>query len=220
MKSRAVKAVMSQPSDPQASEWKSALVLNQGEMIHTYWYGDRAIMQMGVVNGRSQMTEVRKHGVLVLTSQKLVFLEKRGVFNKSFYMDVGLELESIGGVSMGGLIMKYVSIGSMNGEFKFHLSGIDNNNFESFRGAVTSEIEARKVELQKQSVANTVQAMVDFSTLRDYMTKGGITVQTVKCPQCKAPLTMPETGSLAKCSYCGSTVYASDIMDKFKQLIG
>jgi ribosomal protein S27AE len=116
--------------------------------------------------------------------------------------------------------MKYVSIGGATGENKFHLDGIDDKTFASFRDAILAQIQSRKQEIEKERTRSDVQAMLDFSILKDYMTKGGISVQSIKCPQCKAPLTMPENGSFVKCGYCGSTVYASDIMDRVKQLIG
>ena len=200
--------------------WQDALLLDQGESILQYWEGDHAVNEMWNVNGRSQVVEVRKHGFLVMTSRKLVFLERRGVFRQSYYLDMGLQLESIEGISMGGLLMKYVSIGAATGENKFHLTGINEKTFEGFREAVTSRIASRKQEIEKERARESVEAMIDFSALREYMANGGISVQAVKCPQCKAPLSMPESGSFVKCAYCGATVYASDIMDRVKQLIG
>lgn len=176
--------------------------------------------EMGTVNGRSEQVEVRKPGVLVLTSRKVVFLEERGLFNKSYHLDLGIQLESIEGISMGGLLMKYVSIGGTMGENKFHLEGIDDKVFGTFKQVVLSQIEQRKEELEKEKANDSVELILDFSLLRDYMTKGGISVQAVKCPECKAPLALPENGNVVKCSFCGSTIYASDIMDRVKQLIG
>jgi hypothetical protein len=169
---------------------------------------------------KGEMVEMRKPGYLVMTSKKIVFMEERGVFNKSYYLDCAIELESVGGIAMGGMWMKYVSIGGTTGENKYHLEGVDEKTFAAFRDAIMTQIQTRKQDIEKERTRNDVQAMLDFSILRDYMTKGGISVQSVKCPQCKAPLTMPENGSFVKCTYCGSTVYASDIMDRVKQLIG
>ena len=194
--------------------------MDQGESVCAYWKGDHAVNELGEVNGRQEMKEVRKHGFLVLTSRKVVFMEERGVFKKSYHLDCGLDLESVEGISMGGMWMKYVSIGGTTGENKFHLEGIDDKTFESFRGTVTSQIDSRKKEIERLRAVESVQVMIDFSALKDYMNKGGISTQAIKCPQCKAPLSMPESGNLVKCSYCGSTVYASDIMDRVKQLIG
>jgi len=169
---------------------------------------------------KGEMVEVRKPGFLVMTSKKIVFMEERGLFNKSYYLDCAIELESVAGIAMGGMWMKYVSIGGGTGENKYHLEGIDEKTFAAFRDTILGQIQTRKQDIEKERTRADVQAMLDFSILRDYMTKGGISVQSVKCPQCKAPLTMPENGSFVKCSYCGATVYASDIMDKVKQLIG
>jgi DNA-directed RNA polymerase subunit RPC12/RpoP len=62
--------------------------------------------------------------------------------------------------------------------------------------------------------------MMAFSFLRDYMTKGGLSLQVVKCPACWAPVSIPAQGSQVKCEHCNSTVFAQDIMEKVKQLIG
>lgn len=177
-------------------------------------------MEMGTMDGRAQEVEMRKPGYLVMTSRKIVFMEERGVFNKSYHLDCGMPLEAVEGISMGGKFMKYVSISGATGENKFHLQGIDDKTFNNFLGSVQTQIQVRKKEIESQRTKEDVQAMVDFSILRDYMEKGGISVQAVKCPQCKAPLTMPENGSFVKCSYCGANVYASDIMNRVKQLIG
>lgn len=207
-------------SVPHKLPWQDALLLDEGETISSYWRGNHAVNEMGTVNGRSEQVEVRKPGVLVLTSRKVVFLEERGLFNKSYHLDLGIQLESIEGISMGGLLMKYVSIGGTMGENKFHLEGIDDKVFGTFKQVVLSQIEQRKEELEKEKANDSVELILDFSLLRDYMTKGGISVQAVKCPECKAPLALPENGNVVKCSFCGSTIYASDIMDRVKQLIG
>lgn len=209
------------PSQSTVPPWWGTFVLDPEEKINSYWGGDHAVEQMGVVNGHSEETEVRKNGVLVLTSRKLVFLESRGIFHQSYHVDCVMPLESIEGISMGGLIMKYVSIGGTFGENKFHLDGINDKTFDNFKQVVLPQIESRKQEIENNEKAKTsMQVMLDFGFLRDYMSKGGISVEAVKCPQCKAPLSMPEQGNFVKCSYCGCTIYASDIMDRVKQLIG
>jgi hypothetical protein len=44
--------------------------------------------------------------------------------------------------------------------------------------------------------------VLDFSSLKEYMEKGGLVLQKTKC------------------EYCGSTIYAQDIFEKVKSLIG
>ena len=191
--------------------------MDEGETILYSWRGNHAVLDRGE---KDEMVEMDKPGFLVMTSKKIVFMEERGVFSKSYYLDCAVQLESIGGIAMGGMWMKYVSIGGATGENKYHLEGINDKTFGGFRDTVLAQIQTRKQEMENERTREDVAVMLDFSILRDYMTKGGISVQSIKCPQCKAPLTMPENGNFVKCSYCGATVYASDIMDKVKQLIG
>lgn len=54
----------------------------------------------------------------------------------------------------------------------FHLEGINDKTSDNFKSAITSQIEARKQEIQKERERNTAQVMLDFSFLRDHMTKG------------------------------------------------
>jgi len=51
------------------------------------------------------------------------------------------------------------------------------------------------------------------------MKKGGLSLTTVKCPECKAPLKMPKGGTEIVCQYCNNTIYAQDIFEKIKSLI-
>ncbi len=44
---------------------------------------------------------------------------------------------------------------------------------------------------------------MDFSTIRDLLEKGGVVLYTVKCPNCGAPLELPERGSKIRCEHCG-----------------
>jgi DNA-directed RNA polymerase subunit RPC12/RpoP len=62
--------------------------------------------------------------------------------------------------------------------------------------------------------------MIDFSFLRDYILKGGLALQTVKCPECGGPLKLPENGNQTTCEHCNRTIYAEDIFKRVKDLIG
>ena len=61
--------------------------------------------------------------------------------------------------------------------------------------------------------------VIDFTWLRDYLDKGGIILTTVKCPQCGAALELPKTGTATKCQYCGSGIYALDLLEKLKGVL-
>lgn len=209
----------SQPRNP-GPPWSTALVLQSGESVASYWEADREIAQVGVVNGRSQMVKVRVKGYLVLTSQRIIFVKQRGVFGKSYHIDTSIPLEDLRGLSMGGLMMKYVSLADAGDEKVFHVRGVGEPQFPDFRAMVQTQVGNRQKAMDAERRREHVHIMLDFSFLRDYMSKGGLSLQVVKCPQCGAPMTLPQEGNRVKCDHCGSTVFAEDIMDRVKELIG
>ena len=52
------------------------------------------------------------------------------------------------------------------------------------------------------------------------MERGGLILETVKCPECGAPVKLPEVGNYVVCEHCGNTIYAQDIFEKVKELTG
>lgn len=67
---------------------------------------------------------------------------------------------------------------------------------------------------------NRIIIECDFSSLKDYMTRGGLVMQTFRCPNCSAPVEFPEKGKTTKCAHCGTKIYARDLFEKIKELIG
>lgn len=57
--------------------------------------------------GRKRIEDAkeRKNGFLVLTNQRLLFLEEHGVFGKSYHQVLTIPLVKVGGISMGGLLV-------------------------------------------------------------------------------------------------------------------
>jgi DNA-directed RNA polymerase subunit RPC12/RpoP len=201
--------------------WRSVLVLQEGERISHTWGANHEVAQMGVVNGTSQMVKVRIKGFLVLTNQRIVFVKERGVFGKSYHIDLSVALEKVTGISMGGLVIKYVSLSGPAGESIFHIGGVSNEtDFRAFWTMIQDHISRRQQSIEAEKKKERVHIMLDFGFLRDYMSKGGLSLQVVKCPQCGAPMSLPKEGNQATCSHCGSTVFAQDIMEKVKELIG
>jgi hypothetical protein len=78
------------------SSWESAILLEKNERILTFWYRDHKTAEKIVVkNGygrRTQEVKTRKGGHLVLTNQKLVFLEEHGLFGKSYHPVMSIHL--------------------------------------------------------------------------------------------------------------------------------
>lgn len=207
--------------------WRDALVLEEKEDIIQFWNGDyeariTAVKQTWL---GSQPTTVkrRKNGILVLTSRKLVWIEERGIFGKSYHPLATIPLENLKGISMGGAVLKYVSISDAQSEYIFHLSSppiVNEIGLSSFKAIVFVQAKARKQELETEKKRERIHVLLDFSFLRSYMAKGGLTLQTFKCPDCGAPVKLPESGKQTECKHCGSTVYAQDIFEKVKALVG
>jgi DNA-directed RNA polymerase subunit RPC12/RpoP len=64
-----------------------------------------------------------------------------------------------------------------------------------------------------------IQIVIDFSSLKDVMSKGGLVMTTYKCPNCNAMVKIPEAGKVLMCEYCGTPIKPVDIFEKIKSLI-
>jgi ribosomal protein S27AE len=158
-------------------------------------------------------------GILALTSRRLVFFEERGIFDHSHHLLFTLSLEHVVGISMGGAILKYVSISDSSGEYVFHLltpSVANENELNEFKRAIYEQVNARKHELDAEKKKERVHIVLDFSFLRSYIEKGGLALQKVSCPECGAPVKLPESGNQMICEHCKSTIYAADVFEKVK----
>ncbi len=81
------------------------------------------------------------------------------------------------------------------------------------------EVERLRAKRVEELRRRESPVIVDFSALRDVFERGGISMFVPKCPNCGAPIQLPESGESVKCPYCGVTIYAKDILERFKELI-
>lgn len=169
---------------------------------------------------RIESAKERKNGFLVLTNHRLLFLEEHGVFGKSYHQVLTIPLMKVGGISMGGMLSPFVSIADDVETHIFHVYGMGKNEFEPFRAVITDECKKIREEIEEAKKKERVQIVLDFSSLREYMEKGGLVLQKTKCPECGAPIALPATGNQTKCDHCGSIMYAQDVFEKVKSLIG
>jgi len=202
------------------------IVLEGGEEILTSWEGNvetigKTVVTRGRYVKRHRVVEAREreNGILVLTNRRLLWVTKRGIFGTSYHVTHEIPLEDVKGVSCGGAIFKYICIKDSESEYRFHLSGVY-SSIEKFNPIIRTAMETRKKEIESEKRKARVHVMLDFSSLKDYMKKGGLVLQTVKCPVCSGPLKLPELGNQTTCEHCGNTVYAQDIFEKVKALIG
>jgi NADH pyrophosphatase NudC (nudix superfamily) len=201
--------------------WQDALILEENEEIIQSWNGNQEIEERVVERrsyGRKRIAKAKQrvNGFLVMTNQKLVFLEEHGVFGKSYHQTLTIPLENVQGISQGGAVYKFISITDDQGRYLFHLRA----QFDAFRNVVMEAIKQRKQELEKARRKERVHILLDFSSLRDYMNKGGLALRSVRCPECNAPVELPDSGNQIKCEHCGNLIYAQDIFEKIKALIG
>lgn len=200
------------------TEIASVISLDSDENVLAAWEGSYIRKTTRLYKGTEIPKYERKEGCVLLTSRRFVGIEKRGVFSKSYYPTTHISLEKVRGVSKG------VTIIDDQGETIF--SSLRNfgdrtlcrsvNLIPVFRTAV----KLRKAELASEKKKERVQIVLDFSSLKDYMEKGGLMMQTFRCPHCSAPVEFPEKGKTTKCDHCGSKIYARDIFEKIKELIG
>jgi ribosomal protein S27AE len=195
--------------------WENSIILELGERIVASWRGSWDISPPP-----GEVGTTTKNGLLVLTTQRLIFLEERGIFGKSYHKALEILLLKVGGISMGGMFSPFVSIVDDKENHIFHVSRIGKKEFESFRQLIAAQCKERREEIESERKRERVQVVLDFSSLRDYMEKGGLVLQKTKCPECGAPISLPKAGTETQCTHCGSKIYAQDIFEKVRSLIG
>ena len=202
------------------------IILEKGEEILTSWDGNvetisKTVITKGRIRKRQKVVDAKEKekGTLVLTNKRFLWATKRGVFGKSYHLTHEIPLETIKGVSSGGRLRKYISLRDSENEYRFHLDG-KYSAIDEFNPLMQAAIKTRKEEIEAEKKRERIHLMIDFTSLKAYMAKGGLVLQTVKCPTCSGPLSLPETGNQTTCEHCGNTVYAQDIFEKVKSLIG
>jgi ribosomal protein S27AE len=105
---------------------------------------------------------------------------------------------------------------------KFGFEVVTNNDFRaddcsSYIPKEEYEKKCLRGEMDKEKAK--VQIIVDFSSLKDEMSKGGIVMSAYNCPKCSAMVDLPETGKILICKYCGTPIKPVDIFEQIKSLI-
>ncbi len=202
------------------------IIIDKSESILNLWTGNRHIQNTKVPVGPRSQRIIIQFGALLLTSRRLIWLEKRrmGVWKPQFTYQVALDmpLEDIKGISAESgdsgnwESAKKVSIVTNDGEKTFNLQ---NSLQELLRPMIESAIKTRRDENEAERKRDKIHVMLDFSFLKSIMEKGGLMMQVLKCPECGATVDFPKTGNEIKCIHCGKTIYAQDVFEKIKGLI-
>jgi len=171
------------------------------------------------------LTETARHkdtfGNLFLTNKRLIFEHASGLFSRRVYVTLDLPLEGIGRVSVEGTLTKKLVVYAKKGfisNFPTHLEFSVRNPLQ-WQDKVMSFTKEKIESIETEKRKERVQIILDFSALKRYMEKGGLTLQKTKCPEYNAPMKLPQSGNQIICEHCGTPIYAQDIFEKIKDLI-
>jgi ribosomal protein S27E len=199
---------------------------NMEVLLHS-WTGNRIVRNVKAIPGSfAAAAVVHQLGALLLTSRRLIWLERRqtGVWKPVISFQVAHEtlLENIKGItaesgdSSTWKLPKKVSIVDNTGEEIFNLQYAF---LELLKPMIENAVKMRRNEIEAEKKKDKVHVMLDFSFLKTIMEKGGLVMQVLKCPECGATVDFPKSGNETTCSHCGKTIHAQDVFEKIKDLI-
>jgi hypothetical protein len=152
-------------------------------------------------------------------------MQQEGSFSLDYAQALRIPIESIAGLVTGGTLVKHIrfTVGVAGASQQREFSLFQGTQIENDIFAVRAEIErhlkqARENKKLQKERAN-VQVILDFSSLKDAMSKGGLVMSTYKCPNCNGMVDIPEAGKVLLCKYCGIPIKPVDIFEKIKSLI-
>ena len=96
---------------------------------------------------------------------------------------------------------------------------VEMNSADGWASMISSQISSRRIEIEEEKRKSRIQYVVDFSFLKAQMERGGISLESIKCPSCGASVHLPAQGSYFKCAYCGSLIHSHDVFERMKGLL-
>ncbi|PVX25227.1 MAG: hypothetical protein CW691_05235 [Candidatus Bathyarchaeum sp.] len=157
-----------------------------------------------------------KTGYLVITNQRILFACTIGFRSKTSAIIFGINLEDVFSVSGGKIAFgDKLIILDKNNNYRNFMQG----NIHSLIPVINSAISDRKVLIQSEKEKSRIHVLLDFSSIQDEMSKGGIIMTTYNCPKCNASLEIPESGKVLFCKYCNTAIKPVDIFDRIKSFL-
>jgi rubrerythrin len=201
---------------PEAS---SIIVLEENEKKIDSWEGrverrGKAVVEDGKYLGRTRVVlyKVKEKGNLVLTNRRLVWVERRGVFNRSQNISFEIPLEQIKSISGGSYsrYYDYIDIVGDKAEYRFDL---DDCKFNRFNYVVRPLIQTRKEQIESERREKALDEMVHYNIATSFeFGKDGALL--VRCPYCSSPKPQTDKSNDVKCPHCGQTyVVPKKILD-------
>lgn len=174
---------------------------------------------------RTVFVETCRHkdvfGNLFLTNKRLIFEHESGIFTKRVYVTLDLSLEGVSSVSIEGRLGKKLVVNAKKGFVSNFPVSLDFTVKDpvQWQSRIKSTSEARIESIGAQKRKERIQVVLDSGALKEYMARGGLLLQTMKCPECGGPIKMPDAGNQTRCEHCGNTILAQDIFDRIRSLI-
>jgi len=75
-------------------------------------------------------------------------------------------------------------------------------------------------EREEMKKRTEYKVVIDFAQLAKRFGDKGLMLQVIECPYCGGKIDVPQAGNFVQCKYCGKSVYAIDIFEKFKGILG
>jgi DNA-directed RNA polymerase subunit RPC12/RpoP len=192
------------------------------------WKGGRVVQKVRVVWGNTQNSLETEEGILFLTNKRLIWVE-HGILKFDIPHEQlatiqwgFMKIQTTFGDRKEGVILK-----SLDGKVdeilqlsSFTNVPVDQNIFEfRLKTSILSALEQRREALEQEKRRSSVQIVLDFSSIKDALAKGGIVASNFKCNNCGAMLPIPDSGKVVVCEHCGSPTKAVDLFEKLKILL-
>ena len=82
-----------------------------------------------------------RKGIIVLTNQRVVWLDEKGILCKSYHRDFEIDLRSLEKVSTGGELFKYIIITDKVKQYSFNLKGAGDKELTRAKDAIQKQKE-------------------------------------------------------------------------------
>src|SRR5947209_2937045 len=159
-------------------DFMTNVMLRPGESLLKAWRMTMQTMSLMQSLSDHSVPKAMWKGVLVLTDQRLTFMEEVGILSKSYRVKESVDLENLIDVSVRcgkPLHLAYqASGGSVSREY-YGTKGL-----ADVRLAIVTARNTRLQAIEREKRQSRVQYVLDFSFLKAQMEKGGITVSTIR----------------------------------------
>ena len=161
------------------------------------------------------------NGTFILTNRRVLFEHSSGLVSRRAFTVLDLPLLAVKDVRIERVFpkTKLVLIAQGEGYSGVPRIEVEVNSADRWASMISSQISSRRLEVEEEKRKSRIQYVVDFSFLKAQMERGGISLESIKCPSCGANVQLPAQGSYFKCAYCGGLIQSQDVFERMKGLL-